>query len=267
MVPYLSNTPTSVIGCIDTSVTTNQCKTLDKDATALYTWTHYFISVCKSSSEMRICFTSWQGTSTCGTESLSGDIYPFETTSTAYFGGSPYGGNIVGKLVDIRFYDTSCYTTSQAQFLASNRRCASPCWNSCWGPDDKSCSGLEFLHPYFSYELDESDTINVGRLEFAATDIKFKGHTLGKDEMSACAWIYSSANENVHQDVDVFRASNTSSYSGSLGDRILSAVIFDTYLKVYSSVTAAGGTATEITCTISHAVFTNKWVHISASIS
>ena len=82
----------------------------------------------------------------------------------------------MGKLVDVRFYDSSCYTTAQAQFLAVNRRCASTCWNSCWGPDEESCSGLEFLHPYYSSALDDGNIINVGKIEFAAGDIKFKGH-------------------------------------------------------------------------------------------
>ena len=63
---------------------------------------------------MRVCYTSWRGTSTCDTESLTGDILTFEPDSTAYLGGSPYDQGIVGKLVDVRFYDASCYTTSEA---------------------------------------------------------------------------------------------------------------------------------------------------------
>ena len=125
---------------------------------------------------MRFCYTSWRGTSICETESLTGDIYTFDTDGTAYFGGSPYDQGILGKLVDVRYYDTSCYTTAEAQLLAVNRRCSSPCWYTCWGPDDKSCSGLQFLHTYYSTALDDSDTINSGKIEFSATDIKFKGH-------------------------------------------------------------------------------------------
>ena len=100
---------------------------------------------------MVICAITWRGTYDCGHISYgSGSLFKFKTTSYAYLGGSPYNSGFTGKIVDVRYYDTSCIDMSAldsdgattVKSLVLERRCALECWGLCFGPDTTSCTGL-----------------------------------------------------------------------------------------------------------------------------
>ena len=69
--------------------------------------------------------------------------------------------------------------------MALNRRWEEKCWYSCWGPDEKSCDGLQFIDPTYPTFFWEADA----HLIFEGTDVLFKGAE-AETEMSVSAWVY-----------------------------------------------------------------------------
>ena len=46
----------------------------------------------------------------------------FDTKSIVYIGGSPYSAGIVGKVVDVRFYDSTSHDVAIAYGLAAEQQ-------------------------------------------------------------------------------------------------------------------------------------------------
>ena len=80
MIPHIYQSPgsNSLTGCIDTTITTNECTTLTPITITAWTWVHYFISIDSATNELRLCLTFWRGTSTCSVATFLGEIIPFD---------------------------------------------------------------------------------------------------------------------------------------------------------------------------------------------
>ena len=58
----IEKSDTTLRTCADTSNQANYCQTTTLTGLTRWYWTHYFVSVCEATSDIKFCYTTWRGT-------------------------------------------------------------------------------------------------------------------------------------------------------------------------------------------------------------